>query len=218
MILSSFSDITYQLLEGFTVTLKIFFYSLIFSLPLGLVVVFGSLSKFKPLKAIIRTFIWIIRGTPLMLQVIVVFYGPGLWFNYPIKSRLNAVIVAFVINYACYFSEIYRSGIESIPDGQKEAGQVLGMTKLQILWQIIFPQVLKRIVPPISNEVMTLVKDTALARVIAISELIMIAQEIVRIEGILWPLFYTGVFYLLFNGLLTLLFARIEKKLDYYRG
>ncbi len=218
MILSSFSEITYQLLEGFIVTFKIFFYSLIFSLPLGLVVTFGSLSKFKPLKVLIRGFIWIIRGTPLMLQVIIVFYGPGLWFNYPIKSRLIAVIVAFVINYACYFSEIYRSGIESIPDGQKEAGQVLGMTKLQIFFQIIFPQVLKRIVPPISNEVMTLVKDTSLARVIALSEVIMIAQEVVRIEGILWPLFYTGVFYLLFNGLLTILFTKIEKKLDYYRG
>ena len=218
MILASFSDITYQLLEGFLVTFKIFFYSLILSLPLGLIVTFGSMSKFKPLKVLIRGFIWIIRGTPLMLQVIVVFYGPGLWFDYPIKSRLIAVIVAFVINYACYFSEIYRSGIESIPDGQKEAGQVLGMTKLQIFFQIIFPQVLKRIVPPISNEVMTLVKDTSLARVIALSEVIMIAQEVVRIEGILWPLFYTGVFYLLFNGLLTILFTKIEKKLDYYRG
>lgn len=218
MILSSFSDITYQLLEGFLVTFKIFFYSLIFSLPLGLIVTFGSMSKFKPLKVLIRGFIWIIRGTPLMLQVIVVFYGPGLWFNYPIKSRLIAVIIAFVINYACYFSEIYRSGIESISEGQKEAGQVLGMTKLQIFFQIIFPQVLKRIIPPISNEVMTLVKDTSLARVIALSEVIMIAQETVRMEGILWPLFYTGVFYLLFNGLLTILFAKLEKKLDYYRG
>jgi len=218
MILSSFSDITYQLLEGFLVTFKIFFYSLIFSLPLGLIVTFGSMSKFKPLKVLIRGFIWIIRGTPLMLQVIVVFYGPGLWFNYPIKSRLIAVIIAFVINYACYFSEIYRSGIESISEGQKEAGQVLGMRKSQIFFQIIFPQVLKRIIPPISNEVMTLVKDTSLARVIALSEVIMIAQETVRMEGILWPLFYTGVFYLIFNGLLTIIFAKLEKKLDYYRG
>lgn len=218
MLLTSFSDITYQLLEGFLVTFKIFFYSLIFSLPLGLIVTFGSMSKFKPLKVLIRGFIWIIRGTPLMLQVIVVFYGPGLWFNYPIKSRLIAVIIAFVINYACYFSEIYRSGIESISEGQKEAGQVLGMRKSQIFFQIIFPQVLKRIIPPISNEVMTLVKDTSLARVIALSEVIMIAQETVRMEGILWPLFYTGVFYLIFNGLLTILFAKLEKKLDYYRG
>ncbi|MDD4057233.1 MAG: amino acid ABC transporter permease [Bacilli bacterium] len=218
MLLTSFSDITYQLLEGFLVTFKIFFYSLIFSLPLGLIVTFGSMSKFKPLKVLIRGFIWIIRGTPLMLQVIVVFYGPGLWFNYPIKSRLIAVIIAFVINYACYFSEIYRSGIESISEGQKEAGQVLGMRKSQIFFQIIFPQVLKRIIPPISNEVMTLVKDTSLARVIALSEVIMIAQETVRMEGILWPLFYTGVFYLIFNGLLTIIFAKLEKKLDYYRG
>ena len=176
------------------------------------------MSKFKPLKVLIRGFIWIIRGTPLMLQVIVVFYGPGLWFNYPIKSRLIAVIIAFVINYACYFSEIYRSGIESISEGQKEAGQVLGMRKSQIFFQIIFPQVLKRIIPPISNEVMTLVKDTSLARVIALSEVIMIAQETVRMEGILCPLFYTGVFYLIFNGLLTIIFAKLEKKLDYYRG
>ncbi|HKM29959.1 MAG TPA: amino acid ABC transporter permease [Bacilli bacterium] len=218
MILASFSDITYQLLEGFLVTLKIFFYSLAFSLPLGLVVTFGSMSRFKPLKILVRGFIWIIRGTPLMLQIIVVFYGPGLWFDYPIKSRLIAVIVAFVINYACYFSEIYRSGIESISQGQKEAGQVLGMTKSQIFFKIIFPQVLKRIMPPISNEVMTLVKDTSLARVIALSELIMIAQETVRIEGILWPLFYTGVFYLAFNGILTIVFSKIEKKLNYYRG
>ena len=218
MILASFSDITYQLLEGFLVTLKIFFYSLAFSLPLGLVVTFGSMSRFKPLKILVRGFIWIIRGTPLMLQIIVVFYGPGLWFDYPIKSRLIAVIVAFVINYACYFSEIYRSGIESISQGQKEAGQVLGMTKSQIFFKIVFPQVLKRIIPPISNEVMTLVKDTSLARVIALSELIMIAQETVRIEGILWPLFYTGVFYLVFNGLLTIVFSKIEKKLNYYRG
>lgn len=218
MILASFSDITYQLLEGFLVTLKIFFYSLAFSLPLGLVVTFGSMSRFKPLKILVRGFIWIIRGTPLMLQIIIVFYGPGLWFDYPIKSRLIAVIVAFVINYACYFSEIYRSGIESISQGQKEAGQVLGMTKSQIFFKIIFPQVIKRIMPPISNEVMTLVKDTSLARVIALSELIMIAQETVRIEGILWPLFYTGVFYLVFNGLLTIVFSKIEKKLNYYRG
>ena len=218
MILASFSDITYQLLEGFLVTLKIFFYSLAFSLPLGLVVTFGSMSRFKPLKIVVRGFIWIIRGTPLMLQIIIVFYGPGLWFDYPIKSRLIAVIVAFVINYACYFSEIYRSGIESISQGQKEAGQVLGMTKSQIFFKIIFPQVIKRIMPPISNEVMTLVKDTSLARVIALSELIMIAQETVRIEGILWPLFYTGVFYLVFNGLLTIVFSKIEKKLNYYRG
>lgn len=218
MILASFSDITYQLLDGFLVTFEIFFYSLVFSLPLGLVVTFGSMSRFKPLKVLVRGFIWIIRGTPLMLQVIVVFYGPGLWFNYPIKSRLIAVIIAFVINYACYFSEIYRSGIESISQGQKEAGQVLGMTKPQIFFQIIFPQVLKRIIPPISNEVMTLVKDTSLARVIALSEVIMIAQEVVRMEGILWPLFYTGVFYLVFNGGLTIVFRKLEKKLDYYRG
>ncbi|MDD3171169.1 MAG: amino acid ABC transporter permease [Bacilli bacterium] len=218
MFLSSFSEITFQLLEGFLVTFKIFLYSLVFSLPLGLVVTFGSMSKFKPLRYLTRGFIWIIRGTPLMLQVIIVFYGPGLWFDFPMKSRMLAVIIAFVINYACYFSEIYRSGIESIVKGQYEAAQVLGMTKTQIFFKIIFPQVFKRILPPISNEVITLVKDTSLARVISLAEVIMIAQETVRIEGILWPLFYTGVFYLLFNGVLTIIFSKIEKKLCYYQG
>ena len=208
---------TIELFEGLGNTCLIFILSLVLSLPLGLVVTFGSMSKIKPLKILTRGFVWIIRGTPLMLQIIIVFYGPALWLDVPVKNRFTAVIVAFVINYACYFSEIYRGGIESIPKGQYEAGYVLGLSKTQTFFKIVLPQVIKRVLPSISNEVITLVKDTSLARVIAIDELIQISEEVMTIHGIMWPLLYTGVFYLIFSGLLTILFNRLEKKLDYYK-
>ena len=211
-------EVTLDLLEGFGISLLIFFITLLFSLPLGLIITFGSMSKIKIIKYIVRGFIWIIRGTSLMLQVIIVFYGPGLWFDISIKNfRFTAVIIAFVINYACYFSEIYRGGIESISKGQYEAGYVLGMNKNQVFFRIVLPQVVKRIMPSVSNEVITLVKDTSLARVIAIVELIKVAEEVSRLTGALWPLLYTGLFYLIFSGLLTILFNKIEKKLSYYK-
>lgn len=213
----SFVEITSKLLGGFSSTCLIFILSLVLSLPLGLVVTFGSMSKFKPLQIITRAFVWVIRGTPLLLQIIIVFYGPGLWFDYPMRSRFLAIIIAFVINYACYFSEIYRGGIESITKGQYEAAYVLGISKTKTFFKIILPQVIKRILPSIANEVITLVKDTSLARVIAYSEIVEVAEEIMNLEGILWPLLYTGVFYLIFSGLLTILFNKLEKKLDYYK-
>ena len=213
-----FIKVTLDLFEGFGISLLIFLITLIFSLPLGLIITFGSMSKVKFIKYIVKGFVWIIRGTPLMLQIIIVFYGPGLWLDVSIKNfRFTAVIIAFVINYACYFSEIYRGGIESISKGQYEAGYVLGMSKIQIFFKVVLPQVIKRIIPSISNEVITLVKDTSLARVIAIIELIKVAEEVSRITGALWPLLYTGLFYLIFSGLLTILFNKIEKKLDYYK-
>jgi len=213
-----FLEVTIQLLEGFRVTCRLFLWVLVLSLPLGLIVAFGSMSKIRPIKYVTRGFVWIIRGTPLMLQIIIVYYGPGLWLGMSIRNfRSTAVIIAFVINYACYFSEIYRGGIESISKGQYEAGYVLGLSKSQIFFRIILPQVIKRIIPSISNEVITLVKDTSLARIIAEVELIKIAEDIVTATGILWPLLYTGLFYLVFSGLLTILFNRLEKKLDYYK-
>lgn len=230
-----FLTVTMSLLEGFSTTFKIFFLTLLFALPLGLVISFGSMSKIKLVKWIVKTFVWVIRGTPLMLQLIVIYYGPGMIGNWAqglgysnflvnfvaswkVFDRFVAVMIAFVINYACYFSEIYRGGIESIPKGQYEAGQVLGMTKPQIFFRVVLFQVIKRIVPPMSNEIITLVKDTSLARIIAVYEIIWSAQVYVKSAGLLWPLFYTGVFYLLFCGLLTILFGRLEKKLDYYKG
>ena len=212
-----FWPVTMQLLEGFGESLKIFVLTLLFSLPLGLVISFGSMSKFRPLKALVRFFVWIIRGTPLMLQLLIIFYGPGLIFGLPAMPRFTATIVAFVINYACYFSEIYRGGIESIPRGQYEAGQVLGMTKQQIFFKVVLLQVIKRIMAPMSNEVITLVKDTSLSRIIGIYEIIWAGESFIK-KGLIWPLFYTGVFYLVFSGLLTILFAKLEKKLDYFRG
>lgn len=212
-----FWDVNLQLLEGFQQTLTIFFLTLIMSLPLGLVIAFGSMSRFRPLRWLTRIYVWIIRGTPLMLQLFIVFYVPGLVFDIPMSSRLTATLIAFVINYSAYFSEIYRGGIESIPVGQYEAGYVLGMTRSQVFFKVVLGQVIKRILPPISNEVITLVKDTSLARVIALAEIIMVAERFTA-KGLIWPLFYTGVFYLVFNGLLTLLFSYIEKKLNYYRG
>ena len=211
-----FLPVTMELLRGFWETVKIFFLTLAFSLPLGLVVAFGSMSRFCPLKRLTQGFVWIIRGTPLMLQLIAIFYGPGLLFDIHILGRFEAVIVAFAINYACYFSEIYRGGIESVPQGQYEAGQVLGMTKPQIFFKVTLLQVIKRILPPMGNEIITLVKDTSLANTIANKEIIMMAKEY-SAKGLIWPLFSTALFFLVFVGALTLLFNWAEKKLDYFR-
>ena len=212
-----FVPVTMQLLEGFGETLKVFSLTLLFALPLGLVVSFGSMSKFTPLRALVKGFVWIIRGTPLMLQLIIIFYGPGLIFGLPSLNRMTATVVAFSINYACYFSEIYRGGIASIPRGQYEAGQVLGMTKQQIFFKVVLLQVVKRILAPMGNEIITLVKDTSLARIISVYEIIWAGEQFIK-KGLIWPLFYTGAFFLLFNGLLTILFAKLEKKLNYFRG
>ena len=213
----SFSTVTLDLLEAFLQNGLVFILTLLGAIPLGLIITFGSMSKFKPLQYLVKTFVWIIRGTPLMLQLFVVMYVPGLVFDMPMQSRLTAVMIAFIINYAAYFSEIYRGGIESIPKGQYEAGQVLGMTKSQIFFKVVLFQVIKRIVPPMGNEIITLVKDTSLARVIAYAEIIKAAERYTAM-GYIWPLFYTGVFFLVFVGALTLLFGWIERKLDYYKG
>ncbi len=213
----SFVDINLDLLQGFGENCKIFFLTLVFALPLGLLISMGSMSKIKIIKYITKAFVWVIRGTPLMLQIFVVFFVPGFAFGVPMRSRMTATLIAFIINYAAYFSEIYRGGIESIPKGQYEAGQVLGMTKSQIFFKVVLMQVVKRIIPPMSNEIITLVKDTSLSRVISITEILMVAEEFAT-EGIIWPLFYTAIFFLVFSGILTLLFNFIEKKLDYYRS
>lgn len=213
----SFVQVSIELLEGFLQNCYLFGATLLFSLPLGLVISMGSMSKIKIIKFITKAFVWVIRGTPLMLQLFVVFYVPGLLFDTPMKSRMTAALIAFVINYAAYFSEIYRGGIESIPKGQYEAGQVLGMTKSQIFFKVVLMQVVKRIIPPMSNEIITLVKDTSLARVIAVSEILMQATDFTS-KGIIWPLFYTALFFLAFCGILTILFNYIEKKFDYYRS
>ena len=212
-----FIPVTMELLGGFYQSVKIFLLTLLFALPLGGVVALGSMSSFRPLRALTRGFVWVIRGTPLMLQLILIFYGPGLIWNLPALPRFTAVIIAFAINYACYFSEIYRGGIESIPRGQWEAGQVLGLTKVQTFCRVVLLQVIKRILPSMSNEIITLVKDTALARIIAVYEVTWAGESFIK-KGLIWPLFYTGIFYLLFCGGLTLLFGWLEKKLDYFRG
>ena len=213
--------------EGFLVTLRLFAITLVGALPLGLIISFGSMSRFKPVRALTRTFVWIIRGTPLMIQLLIIFYFPGLvlnqqWWGGNEAGRFAASAVAFIINYACYFSEIYRGGIQSIPAGQREAGQVLGMTKSQIFFKVIFLQVIKRIVPPMSNEIITLVKDTSLARIIALQEVIWAGTAFLKgsrgISGQIWPLFFTAVYYLIFSGVLTLLFNYVEKKMDYFRS
>jgi len=213
----SFLDVTLWLWAGFQTTLMLFALTLLFSLPLGLVISFGSMSKFAPLRYLIKIFVWVIRGTPLLLQVMIIFYVPGFLFGTPIAARFNAALIAFTINYACYFSEIYRGGIESISRSQYEAGQVLGMTKSQVFFRVIFLQVIKRIIPPMANEIITLVKDTALARIIVVVEVIFQA-EILMTRALVWPLFYTGVFYLVFVGILTLLFGYIEKRLNYFKA
>ncbi len=214
----TFWDVTRSLLEGFWETLEIFGVTLLFALPLGLIIAFGSMSRFYPLKWLCRTVVWIIRGTPLMLQLIVFYYGPGLLFGWRLLEVPTAVYLTFSINYACYFSEIYRGGIEAIPRGQYEAGEVLGMKKSQIFFRVVLLQVIKHIIPPMSNEIITLVKDTSLARIITYYEIIYFAESYIRTAGLIWPLFYTAVFYLLFCGLLTVLFGAVEKKLSYFKA
>lgn len=213
-----FFTVTQKLLEGFGVNIYIFVITLLFAIPLGIIIAMGSMCKFKPISFITRVFVWIIRGTPLMLQLIIFMYGPSLMFGYTGLSRMNSVFIAFTINYAAYFSEIYRGGVESIPKGQYEAGYALGMSKVQVFFRIIFMQVVKRIVAPMSNEIITLVKDTSLARIIAVVEITRMAQNFATTNALIWPVFYSGVFYLVFCGVLTLLFGYIEKKFDYYRG
>ncbi len=217
-----FWTVTQSLLDGLLSTFQIFILTLVFALPLGLILAFASMSKFKPLKGLMQFLVWVVRGTPLMLQLIIIFYGPGLWLGNNIwggseAGRMTATVVAFSLNYACYFSVIFRGGIESVPAGQREAGEVLGMTKSQIFFKITLLQMIKRVVPPMSNEIITLVKDTSLARIIAAYELTHAGYAFMKSDGITWPLFYTGVFYLLFVGILTLLFNFIERKLDYFK-
>ncbi len=217
-----FWTVTQALLGGLVTTFQIFIMTLIFALPFGLLLALGTISKCKPLSYLIQTIVWIIRGTPLMLQLIIIFYGPGLWLGHNIWSgdetgRITATVVAFTINYACYFSVIFRGGIEGVPVGQREAGEVLGMTKSQIFFRITLLQMVKRVVPPMSNEIITLVKDTSLARIIAAYELTFTGFSFMKSAGITWPLFYTGVFYLLFVGILTLLFNYVERRLDYFK-
>lgn len=211
---------------GFLQTLRLFFITLLGAVPLGLVIAFGSMSRFKPLSAFTRVIVWIVRGSPLMIQLLIIYYFPGLVLNNPIwgggeSGRFAAAAVAFIFNYACYFSEIYRGGIQSIPVGQEEAGRVLGMTKTQIFFRVKLLQVIKAILPPMSNEIITLVKDTSLARIIALQEIIWAGQSFLKgsqgISGAIWPLFFTAVYYLVCNGVLTLLLGRLEKKLNYYQ-
>ena len=209
-------SVTLTLLEGLVVTLELFGLTLLFALPLGLMISFGSMSRCAPLRRVVKTIVWVVRGTPLMLQIMVVFYGPGLMFDLPLLPRFTAAVVTFVINYACYFSEIYRGGIQGVPVGQREAGLVLGMTRSQIFFKVTLLQIIKRIVPPMGNEFITLVKDTALVRVISVYEIIWMGETYIR-KGMIWPLFYTAVFYLLINGILTLLLGWFEKKMDYFR-
>ena len=214
--MSVFWEVTLALLEGFGTTCSIFGLTLVLALPLGLLISFGTMSRLAPVKAAFKTFVWIIRGVPLMLQVFIVFYVPGFVFGTPIASRFMAAIIAFVINYACYFSEIYRAGIEAVPFGQTEAGRVLGMTKGEIFSRVTLLQVIKRIIPPMGNEIITLIKDTALARVIMVVEIIKVAEKFTA-RAMIWPLFYTAVFYLIFVGILTILFGKAEKKLSYFK-
>ena len=213
--------VTKTLLGGALVTLQIFILTLVFALPLGLLLALGTIGKCKPLSYLIQVVVWIIRGTPLMLQLMIIFYGPGLvghniWSG-GANSRIAATVVAFSINYACYFSVIFRGGIEGVPAGQREAGEVLGMTKSQIFFKITLLLMVKRVIPPMSNEIITLVKDTSLARIIAAYELIFTGFSFAKSAGLIWPLFYTGVYYLIFVGILTLLFNYIERRLDYFR-
>ena len=211
---------------GFIQTLKLFFVTLIGAFPLGLIIAFGSMSKFGPLKYLTKFVVWIVRGTPLMIQLLIIYYFPGLVLHNPIwgggeGGRFAAAAVAFIFNYSCYFSEIYRGGIQGVPVGQQEAGLVLGMTKTQIFFKVTLLQMIKRIVPPMSNEIITLVKDTSLARIIALQEIIWAGQAFMKgsngISGQIWPLFFTAVYYLVFKGLLTVLLGKLEEKLNYFR-
>ena len=212
----SFWDVNVAMLEGSVTTLQMFVLTLLFALPLGLIISFGSMSRVSPLRWLTKTFVWIIRGSPLMLQILIVFYGPGLLFGWKALPRFTAALVTFVINYACYFSEIYRGGIQGVPKGQQEAGQVLGMTKSQIFFKVTLLQVVKRIVPPMGNEFITLVKDTSLVRVISVYEIIWVGESFIK-KGMIWPLFYCMVFYLLFSGALTLALGWVERKLSYFK-
>ena len=211
-----FIKVTMSLLEGLGTTMKIFSLTLLMALPLGLLISLGAMSKFKIIKIPLKMLIWVIRGTPLMLQLIIFGLGPGL-MGVMGMDMFVAVIIAFVLNYACYFAEIFRGGIESISKGQYEAGTVLGYTKIQIFMRIILPQVIKRIIPPMGNEFLTLIKDTSLANTIMIYEITWNAKRMMNSEHILWPLFYSGLFYLILCGIVTIIFNYIEKKLDYYQ-
>ncbi len=226
LILEQFPIVVKSLNIGFLQTLKLFFATLVGAVPLGLIITFGTMSRFKPLSIFTKIIVWIVRGTPLMIQLLIFYYFPGLVWGTPIwgsgeEGRFLAAVVAFVFNYACYFSEIYRGGIQSVPIGQEEAGLVLGMTKSQIFFKVKLLQMVKRIIPPMSNEIITLVKDTSLARIIALQEIIWAGQAFLKgsqgISGAIWPLFFTGVYYLVFSGILTVLLGRLEKKLDYFR-
>ena len=214
--MNSFLAVTMTLAGGLLTTGKLAALTLLFALPLGLLICFGSMSRFSPLRWLVKTFVWIVRGSPLLLEIMIVYYGTVMLFDLPLLPRFTAALVTFAINYACYFSEIYRGGIQSIPRGQYEAGQVLGMTRSQIFFKITLLQLVKRIVPPMGNEFITLVKDTALVRVILVYEIIWMGESYIK-KGMIWPLFYTAVFYLAANGLLTLLLNWFEKKLSYFK-
>ena len=230
----SFLNVVVFLWDGFIISLLIFAVTLLCGAPLGLPIAFCSMSKLKVVKAVSKVVVWIVRGVPLMLQIFIIYYVPGLLLNFQLFSKIDrivyvnwgisdagriiAVLIAFSINYACYFSEIYRGGIESISHGQYEAGYVLGLTKSQVFRKIVLKQVVKRIVPPMSNEIITLIKDTALANCIMVCEIIKNAKELAATKAMIWPLFFTGVFYLVFVGLLTIILGRVEKKLDYFKA
>lgn len=228
--MENFLRITLELLNGFSSSFILFFFTLIFAIPFGLVFTFGTMSKIPPIKYLSKGIVWVLRGTPLMLQIFVIFYVPGLlfgfkwpemhtgwaWFDTTISTRLIAALVAFIINYAAYFSEIYRGGIQSIPQGQYESGQMLGMTKRQIFTRVVLLQVIKTIVPSMSNEIVTLIKDTSLANVIGVVELMHNAQ-LELLKGLIWPVFYAGLFYLIFNGIVLFLLNKLEKKLDFFK-
>ena len=208
--------------EGFVKSLEIFVLTLLGSIPLGFVIAFGSMSGIGIIRGFHKFLVWVIRGTPLMLQLIIIYYGPGIifdnnWWGSGATGRFVAAMIAFILNYACYFSEIYRGGIEGIPKGQYEAGEVLGMTKSQIFFKVVLLQVIKRIIPPMGNEIITLVKDTSLVRVIAVYELMWNGQNFIKSEGIIWPMLFTGVYYQLFSGLLTIFLGWLEKKMDYFK-
>lgn len=211
---------------GFLQTLKLFFVTLLGAFPLGLVMAFGSMSKFKPLSAVTKLVIWFFRGTPLMIQLLIIYYFPGLVLGNPVwgggeAGRFAAASLSFILNYSCYFSEIYRGGIQSVPIGQEEAGLVLGMTKGQIFFKVKLLQMIKHIVPPMSNEIITLVKDTSLARIIALQEIIWAGQSFMKgskgISGAIWPMFFTAFYYLIFNGIMTVILSKLEKKLEFFR-
>lgn len=226
LFIEQFPTVFHSLNVGFLQTLKLFIVTLLGAFPLGLIIAFGSMSPFKPLSYLTKIIIWIVRGTPLMIQLLIIYYFPGLILHNPIwgsgeSGRFTAAAISFIFNYACYFAEIYRGGIQSVPVGQEEAGLVLGMTKSQIFFRVTLLQMFKRIIPPISNEIITLIKDTSLARIIALQEIIWAGQAFLKgsqgISGAIWPLFFTGVYYLIFSGILTVLLGRLEKKLDYFK-